>query len=51
MKNLKFKYFFNENGTPGEEEINKWLEDKNIEVISLNQQGGCLSVFYIENKK
>lgn len=48
---MKFKYFFDSSiGTPGEKQINEWLDkNKNIEIISVNiSNNGCLAVFYKE---
>jgi len=47
---MKFKYFFNSlSGTPGEQEVNDWLnENNNIELIKVSTNNGCLTIFYKE---
>lgn len=48
---LKFKYFFDaQHGIPGEENINKFLAENNIDKIEhAILHNGCLGIFYKEN--
>jgi len=47
---MKFKYFFNSlSGTPGEQGVNKWLnENNNIELVKISMNSGGLAIFYKE---
>jgi Fe-S cluster assembly iron-binding protein IscA len=48
---LKFKYFFDSGkGVPSENELNKFLEENNINEIKHSvMSGGCLGIFYKED--